>query len=69
MNPQDFIGLEAMVDSYGLEGVLFALSDICSEKADHVQTNWQDNALAKQWKRRRTACNKAGDTVKAIQVC
>lgn len=43
--------LEAMLDTYDITTVVEALADICSEKADHVQSAWQDLALAKLWDR------------------
>jgi hypothetical protein len=41
--------LEMMIDKYGLSKVLFFIAEICHEKADHVQVNWQDSVLAKEW--------------------
>ncbi len=41
--------LEMMIDKCGLSKVLFFIAEICHEKADHVETNWQDKALAKEW--------------------
>jgi hypothetical protein len=46
MNKDD---LEIMIDKFGLSKVLFFIAEICHEKADHVQTTWQDNVLAKEW--------------------
>jgi hypothetical protein len=42
--------LERLVDENGLAVVLEALAAICHEKAEHVQSNWQDTGLAKCWK-------------------
>jgi hypothetical protein len=42
--------LERLVDENGLTAVLDALATVCHEKADHVQSNWQDSGLAKCWK-------------------
>lgn len=41
--------LEDVVDALGLKGVCEALAEICSAKADHVRTNWQDEPRAKAW--------------------
>ena len=41
--------LEPMLDNEGLPAVLDALAFICSEKADHVRSSWQDEATAKVW--------------------
>jgi hypothetical protein len=43
--------LEALLDKTSLHEVLDMLSEICSEKQEHVQTNWQDKNLAKAWGR------------------
>jgi hypothetical protein len=41
--------IEQMVDKVGLSKFLFMLAEICNEKAEHIQTNWQDRNLAKEW--------------------
>jgi hypothetical protein len=41
--------LEKVVDHYGLENIVRALSYICSEKSGHIAVEWQDTALAKDW--------------------
>lgn len=41
--------LEGMVDAMGLGKVLDLLADICVDKANHVQTNWQDKITAATW--------------------
>lgn len=48
---QDFARLEAMIDESGLGDVLDALAEICEEKAEHVESNWQDRSLARLWTR------------------
>jgi hypothetical protein len=47
--------LEALIDKHGLLHVVTALDLICTEKADHIRTNWQDRALAKDWDRAANA--------------
>jgi hypothetical protein len=47
--------LEAFVDAHGLECVLNRLASVCREKAEHVETNWQDARLARIW---NSAANK-----------
>lgn len=41
--------LEAMIDKHGFCVVLAALGAIAHEKAEHIETNWQDKASAKVW--------------------
>lgn len=55
--------LEAMIDTYGLFAVLDALSGICGGKAEHIQSNWQDNHLAKAWERAEKACDSAASKI------
>lgn len=58
------IDLERMVDAYGLEGVLYALADICVEKADHLRSNWQDERTAKYWDKRVVRVTRTADAVR-----
>lgn len=44
-------GLERMIDSSTLNGVLSALVDVCNEKAQHIEENWQDSVTSKPWMR------------------
>ena len=41
--------LEGMIDSMGLRSILLILQEIAYAKADHIQANWQDPNLAKEW--------------------
>lgn len=44
--------LEALLDRYGSPEMLVeALAVIASEKADHVQSNWQDEDTARLWEK------------------
>jgi hypothetical protein len=43
--------LEALVDKLTLTGVVDLLSEIASEKSEHIQSNWQDTHLAQAWNR------------------
>lgn len=45
------IELESMIDSIGLQGIAILISEICNEKADHINHNWQDTELARTWKK------------------
>lgn len=42
--------LEALMDACSVESVLNALSDLCEEKAEHVESNWQAKELAQRWR-------------------
>ena len=41
--------LEELVDQHGLDRVVEMLADICADKADHLRSNWQDDATARAW--------------------
>lgn len=41
--------LDTLVDTFGLEGVLRLLSDVCYDKASHLCENWQDTRSGKAW--------------------
>lgn len=43
--------LEAIVDRADLRAVIDGLCGICVAKVQHIETNWQDNELAKRWAR------------------
>ena len=41
--------LERLVDTNDIYTVVYTLSRICGEKADHLRANWQDRVTAKEW--------------------
>lgn len=43
--------LEAMVDQYSLQTVLYALQSIALDKADHILASYSDRILYKVWLR------------------
>jgi len=43
--------LEDMVDSGSIGDVLETLIELCHEKAEHLRSNWGDDAEAKAWER------------------
>lgn len=43
--------LEALIDSHGLSAIVDAVARVCVLKAEHVETNWQDESLAKLWRK------------------
>ena len=40
---------ESAIDLHGLANVVDALAEICTAKADHIRSNWQDRATAAPW--------------------
>lgn len=48
--------LEALIDQVGLFHVLTGLELLCLEKAEHLVSNWQDKASAKNWERMAKGC-------------
>lgn len=50
MNPEKLqYELEELIDKVDLLHVLAAISDICQVKAEHLQSNWQDEYASKLW--------------------
>lgn len=47
--------VEALIDQHDVAIVLAAVAEICSEKADHLRSNWQDDRSARAWERAATA--------------
>jgi hypothetical protein len=43
--------IEELVDHSSLFDVLMALAETASYKAEHISSNWQDEALAAAWAR------------------
>ena len=42
--------LERLIDAHGLAAVLYALSNICAEKATHISASYSDETLARMWR-------------------
>jgi len=58
-NSEDKEKLEAIIDTFGLFTVLEAISDICGDKAEHIELNWQDVTLAQTWDKAAAAIRNA----------
>lgn len=41
--------MENLIDKYGVTDTLLMISDICDEKAGHIEVNWQDYDLSDKW--------------------
>lgn len=42
--------LEDYIDEHGVAKLLGMIVNVCAEKADHVQDNWQDRTMARAWR-------------------
>lgn len=62
----DLPRLEEMVDAHGLYVVLSMLSDVCSEKSDHLRSNWQDKSGARDWEKAVHLIDEAATKIDAI---
>lgn len=51
--------LERLIDSSTLANVVDALTTICYEKAEHIETKWQDRATAQLWTKAGRSIEKA----------
>jgi hypothetical protein len=60
--------IEDAIDSHSLEYVLVIIEEICNEKAEHVESNWQDSRLAKVWGRAANVVDLAALKVKKLGV-
>lgn len=60
------LALEAMIDAYGLQAVLAAVSEICHDKATHIAENWQDTSTAKRWTRAAHWIDQAANAIKDL---
>ena len=40
---------EAYIDDLGVARLLDALADVCRDKAEHLESNWQDHAAGHDW--------------------
>lgn len=43
--------LESLIDAHGLKHILDSIATVCGGKAEHLESNWQDNIAAKAWDR------------------
>ncbi len=41
--------MELLVDAHGLAEILCALSDVASQKAEHIRSSYSDEPLAVLW--------------------
>lgn len=63
---KDEEALEAQIDKSSLHDVLHSLIAICYAKAEHIETNWQDTALAGQWGRAASILETTAKKVRGI---
>lgn len=65
MNLATKIALEQIVDDETILSVVAALSEICHEKAEHIQQAYNDKPLARMWDGHGRALNRAAVVVDA----
>ena len=41
--------LESLIDRHTLKNILWDLSNVCYEKANHTLANWQNKSLSRKW--------------------
>lgn len=49
LDEADKLHIEALIDNCTLAGLLDMIADVCLDKAEHISSNWQDNATASHW--------------------
>lgn len=50
--------VEEYIDKHGMTHLLVMIENICYGKAEHLRTNWQDKAMARDWERLARHVNK-----------
>lgn len=55
--------IELAMDKLGVSGVLHAMATICSEKAEHIRANWQDEDLAAAWDKKGAMLDKFAEKI------
>jgi hypothetical protein len=65
-NPEFSDAMESFLDSHDLQETLLTLSNICWEKAAHIERNWQDSKTAAEWSKAAEAIERASEA-KAVR--
>ncbi len=60
--------LEPLVDKHGLLHILVSLELVCAEKSAHIEMNWQDKALAKEWDKASKAIENVSHKVESLSI-
>lgn len=60
--------LEAMIDKHNLHEVLWLVATIASAKANHIEENWQDRTLARQWSAASRTIEKCAESKAVISL-
>lgn len=68
MDTEEMQAIEAIIDKLGLSDTLHIIADICTAKANHVESNWQDAALAGQWESAAMRVDRLADVSTIQQV-
>ena len=55
---QDTLEIE-YIDKLGVGNTLKMMVDICDKKSQHLQENWQDKTLDKEWERKSNVLHTA----------
>lgn len=58
--------IEQLIDAYGVARLLETIADICGQKAEHIESNWQDALLSKQWEKAGFKINNTAMHVKSL---
>ena len=53
------VAIETAIDAHGLAAILEMISAICDEKADQLESQWQDYYRADDWRAARRAVRRA----------
>ena len=56
--------IESIIDKSKLSEFLYAVAEVCSEKAQHIMENWQGQVLVSEWS---IACGKIENLSKELK--
>jgi hypothetical protein len=60
--------IERIVDANNLLHVVTALELMCTEKAEHLRCNWQDENAAKTWERAARVFGAAATKIEPLEL-
>lgn len=58
--------LESLIDRHGVALTLVMIAEICADKAEHIEENWQDTLEAKTWRKVGKRVDQCSQTVDKI---
>lgn len=57
--------VERLIDAMGVDQLLHTIALVCSDKAEYIRANWQDNALAQLWDKKASQVTNLANKVQS----